>query len=367
MDYYRIGQRIRKYRKACDYFKEKLAEMIGKSVIHLCHIKIGDSQMLNPSHFQSYILTVFMVVSAAVIFCGCSAAPSRIPTESKGVGANSNNSISNKSNDSSSCPTVIIDTPKSDWTTECESNPSDNYISNTSDTSTSDTTDNSISKDTDATELSNDYSVGTESTDESDLTDTSDVTESFYIEPISDELFEKIYRKSYKEDCPVSLDDLRYVHILHKNLDNDTLEGELICNKEIADAVLDIFKQLYDASYPIEKVRLIDEYDADDESSMADNNSSCFNYRVVSGTTKISRHGLGMAVDINPLYNPYIHTLGDNTVVEPANSLEYVNREDDFPYKITHDDLAYKLFTSYGFTWGGDWKNSKDYQHFQKD
>lgn len=77
-------------------------------------------------------------------------------------------------------------------------------------------------------------------------------------------------------------------------------------NKAIAEDVLAIFRQLYEAEYPIEKVRLVDEYDADDEASMSDNNSSAFNFRFISHTTKISKHGLGMAVDINTLYNPYV-------------------------------------------------------------
>lgn len=193
-----------------------------------------------------------------------------------------------------------------------------------------------------------------------------EIDNAFFEEPISDELFNKMYGKSFKEDCTLPREDLRYVHILHKTLTDETLEGELVCNKAIADDLIDIFRQLYDASYPIEKVRLIDEYDADDESSMADNNTSCFNYRLVSGTNKLSKHGAGMAVDINPLYNPYIHTINGQQLVEPANSSDYADRSGDYPYKITHEDLAYELFTSHGFTWGGDWKNSKDYQHFQK-
>lgn len=193
-----------------------------------------------------------------------------------------------------------------------------------------------------------------------------EIDNAFFQEPISAELFEKMYGKSFKEDCTLPREELRYVHILHKTLSDETLEGELVCNKAIADNLIDIFRQLYDASYPIEKVRLIDEYDADDESSMADNNTSCFNYRLVSGTNKLSKHGAGMAVDINPLYNPYIHTINGQKLIEPANSSDYADRDGDYPYKITHDDLAYELFTSHGFTWGGDWKNSKDYQHFQK-
>lgn len=101
-------------------------------------------------------------------------------------------------------------------------------------------------------------------------------------------------------------EDLRYLHVLHMGFDGQTKEGELVVNKAIAEDVLAIFRQLYEAEYPIEKVRLVDEYDADDEASMSDNNSSAFNFRFISHTTTISKHGLGMAVDINTLYNPYV-------------------------------------------------------------
>lgn len=189
--------------------------------------------------------------------------------------------------------------------------------------------------------------------------------EQFYIEDISDELFEKMKGKSFKDDCILDRADLRYVHVLHKTLSGETLEGELVVNYHIAKETLKIFKELYEADYPIEKIRLIDEYDADDESSMADNNSSSFNFRFVSNTNHISNHGYGLAIDINPLYNPYITTVNGEQHIEPANANEYADRDADFDYKITKDDLAYIVFTQYGFSWGGDWKNSKDYQHFE--
>ena len=144
------------------------------------------------------------------------------------------------------------------------------------------------------------------------------------------------------------------------------LQGELICHKTIADDLLAIFRELYQAKYPIERMVLVDEYDADDEASMRANNSSAFNFRYISGTKTLSRHSRGMAIDINPLYNPYVRHRGGRTLVEPANAQAYVDRTKDFPYKIVKGDLCYRLFKKYGFTWGGDWKNSKDYQHFEK-
>ena len=188
---------------------------------------------------------------------------------------------------------------------------------------------------------------------------------SFFIAEINEKIFARIVGKSYKKNCPLPLDELRYLHVLHKDLNDKTLEGELICNVKIAAPLIEIFQKLYAENYPIEKIRLIDEYDADDELSMRDNNSSCFNFRYVSFTNRISLHGYGLAVDINPLYNPYIKTVDGKKIIAPDNSADFEDRAKNFPYKITEDDLCCKLFTERGFLWGGNcWDDEKDYQHF---
>ncbi len=194
---------------------------------------------------------------------------------------------------------------------------------------------------------------------------TEEEAASFSISPIPDAIFQKMKGKSYKVDCPVPKDELRYVRVLHKTLDGKTKAGELIVNRLIAEDVIEIFHALYKANYAIEKMQLIDAYDADDERSMRDNNTSSFNYRTISGTKKISKHGLGLAIDINPLYNPYVKTLNGKLHVEPETGNPYLAREKAFPYKIDHKDLSYKLFTERGYDWGGDWKSRKDYQHFE--
>ena len=188
----------------------------------------------------------------------------------------------------------------------------------------------------------------------------------FYVIEINDAIFSRIKGKSYKDNCTVPLSELRYLHVLHIGFDGETHEGELICNVSIADDLLDIFKKLYEAKYQIEKIRLVDEYNADDELSMRDNNSSCFNFRFISHTTRVSKHGLGIAVDINTLYNPYVKTVDGKRIIEPATAGEYVDRTKNFPHKIDENDLCYKLFTEHGFEWGGHWKTVKDYQHFEK-
>ncbi len=192
-----------------------------------------------------------------------------------------------------------------------------------------------------------------------------DVEEGFAISPVDDATFARIKGKSYKDNCPIPLEDLRYLRVLHKDIDGNTHSGELVCNVYIASDVLEIFRAMYEAGYPVEKVRLVDEYGADDETSMRDNNSSCFNFRFISHTTRISKHGLGLAVDINTLYNPYVKTVDGKLTIEPATAEEYTDRSREFPYKIVKGDLCYKLFTERGFEWGGEWKTVKDYQHFE--
>ncbi len=167
----------------------------------------------------------------------------------------------------------------------------------------------------------------------------------------------------------VSYEDLRYMNILYYDFNGDVQTGELICNKAIADDLIEIFYELYKNEYQIESVRLIDDYNGDDTASMEANNTSCFNYRPVDGTSSLSKHALGCAIDINPFYNPYVvfnKGKAGETYISPAGSEIYADRSKVFAYKIDENDLCYKLFKEHGFTWGGNWNSCKDYQHFQK-
>lgn len=202
------------------------------------------------------------------------------------------------------------------------------------------------------------------------VTDAGNLAEEFYYEPLSEDLKARITGISYPAEdngnLAISYEDLRYVHILHYNFDGMSTEGELICNEYIAEDLLDIFYELHRNEYQLERVRLIDEYGGDDTASMEDNNTSCFNYRVVDNTTSLSKHALGLALDINPFYNPYVTYPNGNIRISPQGSEPYADRSTAFPYKIDENDLCYKLFTEHGFTWGGNWNSLKDYQHFQK-
>ena len=201
------------------------------------------------------------------------------------------------------------------------------------------------------------------------------LTDDFYYEPLSDHLRRYITGVSYpavntEEEAAlpaVSYDDLRYVHVLHYDFDGNPAEGELICNEYIAQDLVEIFYELYYNEYQIERMVLIDEYDGDDTASMEDNNTSCFNYRVVEGSESLSKHAYGLAIDINPFYNPYVTYERDGTEkVSPAAALGYADRSVNFPYKIDEEDLCCRLFKEHGFIWGGNWNSLKDYQHFQK-
>lgn len=200
------------------------------------------------------------------------------------------------------------------------------------------------------------------------LSDT-ELQELFYSEKIvpGDEVLSRIDGCSYQENDNIALEELCYVRVLYYGFDGATHVGELIVNREIESDIREIFLALYQARYPIERMELVDAYEGDDERSMADNNTSAFNYRLISGTSKLSNHSYGRAIDLNPFYNPYVYTTKDGQLhCEPVGAVDYVDRNADFAHKIDHEDLAYQLFTAHGFTWGGDWNTRKDYQHFEK-
>lgn len=185
----------------------------------------------------------------------------------------------------------------------------------------------------------------------------------FYVEEISDKTFARMWLKSYKENCTVPREELRYIRCLHCDIDGNIKVGELVMNVSVADTVCNIFRQLYDAKYPIESMILVDDFDADDETSIMANNTSAFNFRTVDNTDEISNHAYGLAIDINPYYNVYY--IASENYIFPEDGWQYLDRDSDFPYKIEVGDLCYNLFTEAGFDWGGWWTYNTDYQHFQ--
>ena len=193
------------------------------------------------------------------------------------------------------------------------------------------------------------------------------MAQTFTVQPIPDTVFQRMLGRSYPEGCTVARTDLRYLRLSHVDAEGREHVGEMVCNKAIAQDLIDIFRELYRQKYPIQRIRLIDDYEASDERSMRDNNTSCFCYRTISGSKKLSKHALGMAIDVNTLYNPYVYTGKDGQrVVEPVTASRYVDRTKSFPYKIEKGDLLHRLFLQHGFRWGGSWRTMKDWQHFEK-
>ena len=174
---------------------------------------------------------------------------------------------------------------------------------------------------------------------------------------------------SWRESCPVHLTDLRYINVNHLDFNGETVSGEIIVHKEVADELVNIFAELYEIGYPIRQMRLVSDFNADDWASIEADNTSAFNCRPVTGNKKKwSKHAYGRAIDINPIENPYVSRKGH---ISHKASWQYKKRRHrkkspaDKAVLLKHDK-ATKIFKKYGWSWGGDWRTIKDYQHFVK-
>jgi len=152
--------------------------------------------------------------------------------------------------------------------------------------------------------------------------------------------------------------NLTLINVFYYGFDEKLHHGQLVLHKEVAEDVREIFEIIRQIQFPIEKVVPICEYKWSDEKSMQDNNSSSFNYRFISGSKILSKHASGLAIDLNPKQNPYIK----NGMPSPDGSIYDIDAEGT----ITADSRIVEEFKKRGWTWGGDWKSLKDYQHFQK-
>jgi hypothetical protein len=149
--------------------------------------------------------------------------------------------------------------------------------------------------------------------------------------------------------------------LTHWGFDGRLHAGELVVHEDHARAVLGVFDALFEARFPIERMELVDVYDGDDGRSMEANNTSGFNCRRSSGGAGAwSQHAYGLAIDINPVQNPYVTTGGR---VEPSAGARHVNRT-AAPGVIRGGDVVVRAFEAIGWSWGGDWSSAKDYQHF---
>jgi hypothetical protein len=165
---------------------------------------------------------------------------------------------------------------------------------------------------------------------------------------------------SWRPGCPVAVDDLRAVAVSYWSYDGAVRSGRLVVHADQAQAVVRIFRDLYAARFPIQRMMPIDAYGGDDEASMRANNTSGFNCRYVTGTSKWSEHAYGRAIDVNPLVNPYVR----GSSVDPPEGAAYADRSRTDAGMIHAGDAAVRAFAAQGWGWGGSWSGGKDYQHF---
>ncbi|MBC7959148.1 MAG: M15 family metallopeptidase [Vallitaleaceae bacterium] len=158
------------------------------------------------------------------------------------------------------------------------------------------------------------------------------------------------------------LEEQTLLHIIYLDFEGQQQWGEIMVHQNIAPEVEVIFKELLQQHFKIEKMKCIECYGGDDLLSMRDNNSSAFNYRLIEGTQRLSNHSFGLAIDINPVQNPYVK----GCVVLPENGTFYKERLPVKKGMIVKNDLCYQAFVSRGWIWGGDFLGRKDYHHFEK-
>ena len=180
------------------------------------------------------------------------------------------------------------------------------------------------------------------------------------VAPLPDALRARMVGVTWKEGCPVALDDLSLITLPHYDLEGAVQTGRLIVATQHAAGVVQVFDALFAARFPVASMRPAHEFGGDDDRIMAANNTSAFNCRPVAGGSRYSDHSYGHALDLNPLINPYVR--GDR--VDPPGGRAYLTRDPAVPGLITADGLAVAAFADAGWKWGGFWKSAQDYQHF---
>jgi poly-gamma-glutamate synthesis protein (capsule biosynthesis protein) len=181
--------------------------------------------------------------------------------------------------------------------------------------------------------------------------------------PLSESYQARMIGRSWRDEpeCP-PFSALRLVRVTHLGFDGRPHTGELVVASEVAHELAAIFEHLYAAHFPIERMELIDGFFADDDASMAANNSSAFNFRFVAGTRVLSHHALGLAIDVNPVQNPWLR----GELVDPPAGRAYLDRDHLRPGMIVRPGPVVTAFEAYGWYWGGDFEDTRDYHHFSK-
>ena len=171
---------------------------------------------------------------------------------------------------------------------------------------------------------------------------------------------------TWTEGCPVALRDLRRVIVPFVDFSGATRRGAIVVHRDVAAAIGRVFVALFSARFPIASIEPIEAFGGDDDRSTMANNTSAFNCRPSFGadgapTKRWSQHAYGRAVDVNPVQNPYV--LADGSVLDPA-ARPYVDRRLGEPGMVVAGGAVVKAFAAEGWKWGGNWRTTKDYQHF---
>jgi hypothetical protein len=169
-------------------------------------------------------------------------------------------------------------------------------------------------------------------------------------------------RSSWTADCPVTLDELAYVTVSHYGFDGRFHTGELVVNLSVAEGLVEVFRQLHEARFPLEQVRVIRKEEIDAPPTGDWNDTTSFVCRPAVGSQNWSQHAYGLAVDVNPFHNPYLK--GDLVLPELASI--YTNRDDIRDGMIVPGDVVVSAFAEMGWPWGGNWRSLKDWMHFSQ-
>jgi len=167
---------------------------------------------------------------------------------------------------------------------------------------------------------------------------------------------------SWRRGCPVELRDLRLMTLSHWGFDGRSRTGRLVVHRAVARELVQVFRDLYVARFPIRRMVPVDAYGASDFRSIETDNTSAFNCRYVEGTTRWSNHAYGRAIDVNPIENPYVS--GGST--SHAASRPYVDRSRHRPGMAYEGGALVRAFDRIGWGWGGRWTSVKDYKHFSE-
>ena len=160
--------------------------------------------------------------------------------------------------------------------------------------------------------------------------------------------------------CPVALSDLRLLTVAFRGFDGRAHSGQLVVAATVADDVVEVFRRLFAAGFPIEEMRLPTTADLEAPPTGDGNNTAGYVCRAARGQTRFSEHAYGTSVDINPFHNPLVK--GDLVLPELARA--YADRSRVRPGMHVEGGPAVEAFRAVGWTWGGDWRSSKDFMHF---